>query len=359
METKDEFNKYAIAHDESILHAIQKMDDVDSKLLIVTKENKYFSLISIGDIQRAIIKNSPLETLIENVLRAEVKVAHIDDSPDEVREQIMEHRAEFMPVIDEQNNLVDLIFWEDILGGKKRLKEEKLKLPVVIMAGGVGSRLKPLTNIIPKALVPIDEKPIVEIIIDRFHEIGVEEFFMSVNHKADMIKQYFESLEDIHYTIDYIKENKPLGTAGSLFLLKDKIKTTFFVSNCDILIDQDYRDVYNYHKENNNELTIVGALKYYSIPYGTLETSEGGLLEDITEKPEMTFMVNSGMYILEPHLLEQIPENEFFHITHLIEKIKERDGKVGVFPVSEKSWLDIGNWSEYNKTQEIFKRKFG
>jgi NDP-sugar pyrophosphorylase family protein len=172
---------------------------------------------------------------------------------------------------------------------------------------------------------------------------------LSVNYKAETIKHYFNQLKKNEYKVAYFQEEKPLGTAGSLFLIKDKIKSTFFVSNCDIIINADYIEILKYHRENKNELTIVSALKHYPIPYGTIETKEDGVLIELKEKPELTFQINSGMYILEPHLLNEIPENDFFHITQLIENIQRRNGKVGVFPVSEGSWKDIGDWSEYLK----------
>ena len=173
-----------------------------------------------------------------------------------------------------------------------------------------------------------------------------------------MIENFFAEIENKPYNIQFTKEEKPLGTAGSLSLLKDKLRQTFFISNCDILIDQDYRDIYNYHKKQKNELTLVASLKHYNIPYGTLETGVGGELISITEKPELTFKINSGMYVLEPELLDEIPNDEFFHITHLIEKVKQRNGKIGVFPISEKSWFDIGEWSEYQKTLSSFESRF-
>ena len=144
-----------------------------------------------------------------------------------------------------------------------------------------------------------------------------------------------------------------MGTAGSLSLIKEKINNTFFINNCDIIIEQDYSEILDYHKKNNNEITIVAALKHISIPYGTLETGENGILLEISEKPEYTFKINSGMYVLEPQLINEIPENTFYHITDLIEKVRSRNGKVGVFPVSEKSWVDIGNWNEYIKMLDL------
>ncbi|MGB3468290.1 MAG: sugar phosphate nucleotidyltransferase, partial [Cyclobacteriaceae bacterium] len=154
------------------------------------------------------------------------------------------------------------------------------------------------------------------------------------------------------YNLSYFKEDKPLGTAGSLYLLKNKINTTFFVSNCDIVIEQDYREIYEYHKENGNLITLVASIKSSKIPYGTVESGENGELVNLKEKPELAYMVNSGMYILEPSILKYIPENMFYNITDLIDRVKNDGGRVGVFPVSEKSWLDIGEWPEYQKVLE-------
>ena len=216
------------------------------------------------------------------------------------------------------------------------------------MAGGKGTRLKPITNVIPKPLIPVGDKTILEEIMNQFEGIGCQKFYMSVNYKSDMMRFYLDQLEH-HYDIDFFEETKPLGTIGSVSLLKGKINTPFFVSNCDIIIDQDYRDVYEYHQNNHNDLTIVTAVKSFRIPYGVIETGEDGLMTGLQEKPEQTYMINTGVYILNPELIDEIPEGEFFHITHLMEKIKVRGGRVGCFPVSEHSWKDMGEWPEYLK----------
>lgn len=340
-----------------MLVAIKRMDELDRKSLIVLNDDVFVSILSIGDIQRAIIQNKSMDTIISDILRPKIKVAYVNESIEVVRQRMLEFRTECMPVLNEHEELVDVLFWEDQFQPEMKSSDGLKGVPVVIMAGGFGSRLKPLTNIIPKPLVPIGEKPIIEIIVDNFHDLGVNEFYFSVNYKAEMIRYHFDHLENKEYSIDYFKEDIPLGTAGSLFLLKGKINHTFFVSNCDILILQDYEEIYRYHQDQKNEITLVGSLKHSKIPYGILETGEGGQLLSIQEKPEFTHIINSGMYILEPELLDEIPENTFFHITELIEKVVSRGGKVGVFPVSEKSWFDIGEWSEYQKTIEFFEKK--
>lgn len=338
-----------ISTDSTILSALKQMDAQGKKLLVVFEDEQFKSIISLGDIQRAILENKSLNTPIGKILRTNIKVASTNDLFVEIKQRMLEDRIECMPILDNNNVLIDVYFWEDAFPSEQKRIILKLNLPVVIMAGGKGSRLKPLTNVLPKPLIPVGEKTIMEDIMDRFIEVGCEQFFISVNYKAEMIKHYFSYLVKTKYNISYFEEDKPLGTAGSLYLLKNKIFKTFFVSNCDIIIDPDYGGLLKYHQMNNNELTIVSALKQYPIPYGTIETGDQGKLISLKEKPELTFQINTGMYILEPHLLSEIPENDFFHITHLIAKIIKRKGKVGVFPVSEGSWKDIGDWSIYSK----------
>ena len=333
----------------SILDALKQMDMHSVKLLIVFELDNFFGLLSIGDIQRAIINKIPLETPIREILRKEITYAKDTDGYDEIKNIMLQKRTECMPVLDTSGNLVNVYFWEEVFPVDQEVNTRVLNIPVVIMAGGKGERLLPLTNIIPKPLIPVGDKTIVETIMDRFIKVGCTDFYMSVNYKADIIKHYFNSFIN-KYSIQYFEETMPLGTIGSVFLLKNKIATTFFVSNCDIIIDLNFGDVYDYHIENKNEITIIAALKHYKIPYGVIESGENGIMTSLTEKPELTFMINSGVYILEPHLINEIPENTFFHITHLIEKIKNRGGKIGIFPVTEASWVDIGDWKEYLTT---------
>lgn len=334
-----------IESDSSVRVALKQMDAVGCKLLIVLQKGKFHGLLSIGDIQRAIINNLPLETAITSILRKEIRYVNSFYNMEEVKKNMFHRRTELMPVVDE-DILVDVIFWEDLFEGKEMLPVARFNLPVVIMAGGFGKRLRPLTNVIPKPLIPINEKTIIENIFQRFSDYGCNEFYISVNYKADLIKYYLDSLK-LNYKLTYFKETKPLGTAGSLFLIKDQIKSTFFINNCDILIEQDYSEVLKYHKENGNLITVVAAIKNFPIPYGIIDTGLNGSLISMQEKPELTFKINSGMYILEHEVLSLIPDDKFYHITQLIEDLQKKGGKVGVFPVSEKSWKDIGDWPEY------------
>lgn len=343
------FDAICIKSGSSILAALKQMDASRHKLLIVVKDDKFFNLISIGDIQRAILKGVDLSTPLDNILRSDTKVAKDSKPREEVNQYVKEHKNEFMPIVDEQNNIVDVVFWDDLFHTRVGRRTEDFNLPVVIMAGGQGTRLRPLTNVLPKPLIPIGEQTMMEDIMDRFVECGCKNFYVSVNYMADFIRHYFDNFSKHNYHIEYFQEDKPLGTAGSLHLLKGKINDTFFVSNCDSILDEDYGEILRYHRENKNEITVVSVMKSMYIPYGTLETGEDGLLKSIQEKPELTFKINTGMYILEPQLINEIPQDEFYHITFLIEKLMKEGRRVGVYPVNEGSWIDVGNWDEYLK----------
>ena len=343
---KHNIENRCIISSENLLAALKQMDVQKVKMLFVFEKEHFVSILTIGDIQRAIVNNVALENPVSQIVRRNKKFAHVGESMNDIRRKMLDLRAECMPVLDENGDLADVIFWSDLFEKDEKDLRLKIDLPVVIMAGGKGTRLKPITNVLPKPLVPIGEKTILEVIMDQFEGIGCHKFYMSVNYKADMMKYYLGQL-DHKYDIEFFMEDKPLGTIGSVSLLKGKIATPFFVSNCDSINEQDYRDVWDYHVNNHNDMTIVTMVKSFKIPYGVIETGEDGLMTALKEKPEQTYQVNTGVYILNPELIEEIPEGEFFHITHLMEKIQSRGGRVGCFPVSEHSWKDMGEWREY------------
>lgn len=348
MKVLEKIKDRAIQSSMTVLQSLKKMDEAKVKMLFVFENDKFLSILTIGDIQRAIIKQVNLNDCVLSILDSNKAFASLNESKNVIREKMLRLRAECMPVVDDEGNLVDVYFWSDFFKQSEGEQREKIDLPVVIMAGGKGTRLKPITNVIPKPLVPVGDKTILEVIMDQFEGIGCKKFYMSVNYKADMMQFYLSQLEH-KYDIEFFMEDKPLGTIGSVSLLKGKIATPFFVSNCDSINDQDYRDVYDYHIQNKNDLTIVTMVKTFRIPYGVIETGEDGLMQNLKEKPELNYQVNTGLYILNPELIDEIPEGEFFHITHLMEKVKARGGRVGCFPVSENAWHDMGEWPEYLK----------
>jgi len=347
----DKIKNRIIAPDNTILSAMKKMDEIKVKILFVYDNDKFEGILTLGDIQRAIIKGHSLSDRVSNILDRNKIYANASESIDVIKNKMKSIRAEIMPVLN-NGVLVEVYSWEDLFGKTSEPQKKLIDLPVVIMAGGKGTRLKPITNVIPKPLVPVGDKTILEVILDQFEAIGCHKFYMSVNYKADMMKYYLSQLPH-QYDIEFFMEDKPLGTIGSVSLLKGKIDTPFFVSNCDSINEQDYRDVWDYHVNNHNDMTIVTMVKSFKIPYGVIETGEDGLMTALSEKPELTYQVNTGVYILNPSCIEEIPEGEFFHITHLMEKIKARGGRVGCFPVSEHAWKDMGEWPEYLKMIKV------
>ncbi len=345
---KSKISNIIVSPSITLLDALKKMDTEQTKMLFVFSEEHFVSILTIGDIQRSIIKGVSLTDKIESIIEREKIYVHPNTTKEEVRTIMVRERCQYMPIVDESGEMIDVLLWDEMFQTSPDTEREKIDLPVVIMAGGKGTRLKPITNVIPKPLVPVGDKTILEVIMDQFESIGCHKFYMSVNYKADMMKYYLSQL-DHKYDIEFFMEDKPLGTIGSVSLLKGKITTPFFVSNCDSINEQDYRDVYDYHVRNHNDLTIVTMVKSFKIPYGVIETGEDGLMVSLSEKPELTYQVNTGVYILNPSCIDEIPEGEFFHITQLMEKIKARGGRVGCFPVSEHAWKDMGEWPEYLK----------
>ena len=226
-----------------------------------------------------------------------------------------------------------------------------LNLPVVIMAGGKGTRLKPFTDLIPKPLLPFGDSTIIDKIILNFWKQGNNQFYVTLNYMAEKIKDHL-NINHSTLKINFIQEKNPLGSAGSLSYLKNKIKGTFWVSNCDVIINEDYGSIYDFHKRNNNDITIIAVLKQYKLPYGVIITGEEGNLKSIDEKPEVSFKINSGLYLVEPSVFKMITKDSFLRFTQLIKYVTKK-GKVGVFPISEKSWIDIGSLETYLSNKHI------
>lgn len=338
-----------IKKDISIRDAIRKLDITAKKILLVVEEDKLLGTITDGDVRRWILKNGDLNFEVHNIMNKNPICLNVQEK-NLAKELMKEKSIESIPLIDDNGKVMDIVFWNDNLD-LSFAKYKNISSPVIIMAGGKGTRLYPYTKILPKPLIPIGDLSITERIINRFIKFGCRNFYFTVNYKKNMIKAYFDDL-DKNYEVSYVEEEKFLGTGGSLSLLKDKINETFFVSNCDILVDANYVDILNYHKQNNNLITMVTSLKNYQIPYGVIKLGDDGQVIGTTEKPEFDYLVNTGFYILEPETLQDIPENTFFHITDLINKYIEEGKKVGTYPITENAWLDMGEMKEMDRMIE-------
>ena len=332
-----------IKEDLNVKDALKELDKTAKKVLFVTEEEILKGIITDGDIRRWILKNGDLTEKVSTIMNIS-PIFIFEEEINNAKDILKERMIEAIPVLNHNKKIIDVVFWNDKFNDKlNRYKD--INNPVVIMAGGKGTRLEPYTKILPKPLIPIGDTPIVERIINRFCEYGSKHFYMTVNYKKNMIKAYFDEKQK-EYAVDYIEEEQPLGTAGSLSLLKGELDKTFFVSNCDILIEGNYSEMLKYHKENKNKITLISSLKHYTIPYGIIQIDDNSIVKNMVEKPEYDYLVNTGMYILEPECLDDIPENTFYHITDLINKYISNEEKVGVFPVSENSWLDMGQFKE-------------
>jgi NDP-sugar pyrophosphorylase family protein len=297
--------------------------------------------VTDGDIRRWILKGRGLEDDLSKVMHRDPIYMSEGYSMEEARRIMVSHKLECVPVVSAGKVVVSALWWLDLFTEEVEVGK-KIDLPVVIMAGGKGSRLYPFTHILPKPLMLVGEKPVIEMIIDKFARYGCGKFYLSINYKSSIIKAYFNDI-DREYSVQYIEEKSPLGTAGSLHMLKSKIRSRFFLSNCDVVIDADYSDILQFHNANRNKITLVCSMKHYTIPYGVCRISNGGTLKSISEKPEYDFLVNSGLYLLDADTLNDIPKNKPYHITDLINSYLKKHKKIGVYPISERSWVDIGH----------------
>ncbi len=343
-----------VKHNITIRQAMKVLDKTAEKcLLVVDDQKKLLGTLTDGDLRRSILAGAKFsEDISMSFYATPTKLVKGDFNPGEVSRLLQDRKLSLLPVVDEKGAVVDYITWSD-LGDDRKSRKLLDDVPVVIMAGGKGTRMEPFTKVLPKPLVPIREKPIIEHIIERFTDIGCPDFHITVNYKSKILKAYFDELQP-DYKIHFVEEQKPLGTAGSLRFLDGKFRQPFFVTNCDIIIKTDYTSLYEFHKKGDYDVTLVASTKEYVIPYGTCELNGNGHLSHINEKPRYDFLINTGLYILNPDMLRLIPENKFYHITHLIEDGKNQGKKIGVFPIDDDAWVDVGQWAEYQKVVELF-----
>ncbi len=348
--------QFCIKKTLTVKQAMAQLDAAGGKILFIVDENGCLEgSLTDGDVRRWILSGGALEGSIASVFNDHPYTVSYPFDRNEIKHKLLDDKLECIPVLNAQRKIENLLFWDDLSDDESDIRtKEKLDLPVVIMAGGFGTRLAPFTTVLPKPLMPVGEKTILEHIIQNFQDYSIDEYFLTVHHKSKIIRSYFEELNP-PYSLTFVEEPVPLGTAGALQFLKGKITRPFIVTNCDILIKSNYADLVHLHHNNQADITMVASVKHYQIPYGICELDENGFLKEMVEKPEYHFLINTGMYILNPSVLDLIPPDTVFHMTHLVDEVKKQGGKVAVYPVSEQSWSDIGEWVEYKKTLEKLK----
>lgn len=335
-----DYKKLLVTKNIKIKDAMKKIDYTKPKILFVHENNKLIGALTDGDIRRYLLAGGKVTDTVEKACNKKPKrIAH---SLDEAI-TMLDKNFIAIPIIDNKKQILDIY-----VGDKKsNRKGKKINIPVVINAGGKGTRLDPFTKILPKPLIPVGDLPIIEHIMSRYEDYGCNNFNIIVNYKKELIKSYFKEI-DKEYKITWTDENEPLGTGGGLSLLKNKIKETFFFISCDNLLLADYSDILKFHKKNKNDITMICANKNITIPYGIVNTDKDNNLESITEKPEYSFLTNTAMYIVEPIVLKDIKKQKI-DFPEII-KIQQKKGrKIGVYSVDENDWLDMGQMSELEK----------
>lgn len=349
---KEDIKDFVILDTSLLIDAMKKIDNNGKGILYVLNEKEQLiGVISDGDIRRWLIRTGELNNIrVELVMNNNPKVVTNKDLSSAI-EKMEQYSLTSIPLISLKNKILDIYF----IGAFKiteSVRNESLKgVPVIIMAGGKGTRLYPYTKILPKPLIPIGDIPIVERIINKFLEYGTEEFYFTVNYKKEMIKSYFQEIKR-NYRIKYIEEDKPLGTCGSITLIDEEFDKPIIVSNCDILIYADYEDIYKHHLKSGNEITVITSAKNIQIPYGVINSTENGKIESVDEKPKFSYFINTGMYILNPNLIDEIPKDEVFHMTDLVTKLLKEKRDVGIYPISEDAFLDMGEFEEMDRMEK-------
>lgn len=344
--------QYKINSSYSVKEAIQRMEDYGIPVVFILGDNEILEgIFTLGDMRKFILQNGTLTVSIQEAMNPNPVLFSSLKEAEKAKE---EKKMQVYPIVDQKHRLIDALFERDWDGhdSEKVINDSLADVPLVIMAGGKGTRLHPYTKVLPKALIPIGDLTITERIINRFAQYGCKDVFLILNHKSNMIKSYFNELET-DYKVHYIEENTFLGTGGGLQLLKGKIQSTFILSNCDVLINDDLECIYRTHVMKKNKITFVCAMKSLPISYGVVETDTDGNIIRLKEKPEVSFLTNTGVYVIEPEVIDQIASGEYIDFPDIAQRCINEGSTVGVFPVSEKSWLDMG---KFNEMEEMTKR---
>ncbi|MCM1266529.1 MAG: sugar phosphate nucleotidyltransferase [Bacteroidales bacterium] len=345
-----DIQKCIVGENTSVFDTMKKIDAGAIGNAFVCRGLQLRAVVSDGDIRRYILSGGSLERAVYEIAHKE-PIFLREDQEDQAFALMRRHFITAVPILNEQGEIVRIrsmkeTFWEGAPEEKR-----SLNLPLVIMAGGKGTRLKPYTDILPKPLIPVGDKTITEHIMDRFAAYGCDRVTMIVNYKKDFIKAYYTDNE-IYREITFVEEEEYLGTGGGLRLLADRVTDTFFMSNCDILIDADYAGILDYHRQSGNLITMVCAEKKFEIPYGTVSLDRENRVVALKEKPQFDYRVNTGFYVIEPAFLERIPLGRFIHITDVIEKCIADGERVGSYLIPDDAWMDMGQLDELEKMKE-------
>ncbi|QLA20636.1 NTP transferase domain-containing protein [Desulfolutivibrio sulfoxidireducens] len=338
-----DMDKYCISETDSMLFALAKLNKAGSRVLLVVNDHKKLvGIITDGDIRRELLRKRDIEIKVSEFMNTRFTALHVSQRH-RAEEIIMKGKFQEVPILDDAGVVLDLV----TLASLHREAKHAKALPVVIMAGGKGSRLTPLTSVIPKPLVPVGESTMIELIITYFRSQGFKDFYIIVNYMKELIKSYFyeNSLMD---GISFVDEDEFMGTAGGLRLLPESVGERFLLTNCDVLVKTDMNKLIQAHAAEDAELTILGINRVMDIPYGVIGLDAESNVISVEEKPTYSYVVISGVYMLSGSILEHIPANQDFGMDKLIAALLEKGKKVHCHVTSDE-WLDMGQFKEYRK----------
>ena len=340
----DNIQKFIGLESLSLSEAMQKIDENSYGILfLVNNTQKLTACITDGDVRRFLLKGGKMDGAAFDAANHNPKFAY---TLREAKHLYDRRNCIAIPIIEETTGQI-----LDIYNGNGVRKKAALNTPVVINAGGRGTRLDPFTRVLPKPLIPVGELPIIEIIMKEYQSYACNDFHIIVNYKRELMKAYFSDKDkkEEDWKITWYDEATPLGTGGGLSLLRGQFSSTFFFANCDALLTANYESMLRFHKENKNVVTMICSYKNVNIPYGIVEMGLNGSFEGIKEKPLMSFLTNTGIYIVEPEVINDVADNEVIGFPDIVERERELGKKVGVFPVSESDWMDMGQLPELEK----------
>ncbi len=318
--------------------------------IVVDEEDRLIGTLTDGDIRRGILKGLSLEDAIESIIFTKPTIAKIGDTKKEILKIALAKKLHQIPIVDDENRVVGIKEIDDLI--KPHIKSNK----VILMVGGLGTRLKPLTDTMPKPMLKVGNKPILQTIVEQFAEYGYVNIIMCVNYKFKMIQDYFGNGSEYGVNIEYILEEQRMGTAGALSLLKEKPTESFFVMNGDLLTNVNFEHLHDYHTFHNSISTMCIREYDFQVPYGVVNL-DNVKIASIEEKPIHKFFVSAGIYMLSPQILDSIPNNEFYDMPTLFEKLIGENENVISFPLRE-YWLDIGRIEEFEKANSEYNEVF-
>ena len=338
--------KIKITTDATIKKALKVIEDGAIKIaLVVDKRDKLIGTLSDGDIRRGFLKGLSISSSVKSLINKKPLVGKKNDIKEKLLNIAFSKKIHQIPIVDSKGKVTEILLTDE-------LKKNEIKLnKVVIMAGGKGTRLRPLTKNTPKPMLKVGGKPILQTIIKRFSDCGFKDLIICVNYKSHIIENYFGNGDKFGVKIEYVKEKKRMGTAGALSFIKKKLTEPFFVINGDLLTDLNFEKMLDFHRKNNAEATM-GVKEYcFNSPYGEVNLVNENILF-INEKPIHKFFANAGIYVLNPECISLVPK-KFFDMTTLFKKIIKKKKKTISFPLDE-YWKDIGRLSDYKKANKEF-----